>query len=69
MNILDTVEIDWEIGDEVKWFDTIGKSVEKVFSNVANYGKIVKLTAKFADVYDTRLEKVVRVKKTNLNWD
>ncbi len=61
--------MNFKINDEVKWFDTVGKGIHKVFSMVPNYGHIVKLTPKFADVYDTYLEQIVRVPKNELNWD
>ena len=59
----------FEINDEVKWFDSLGKGIHKIYSIFPNYGRIVKLTPKFADVFDTRFERVVRVRKTELNWD
>lgn len=59
----------FNIGDEVKWFDSTGKGAHIIFSMFPNYGKIVKLTPKFADVFDTYLEKIVRVRQSELNWD
>lgn len=59
----------FEIGDKVKWFDSTGKGGHRIFSMIPNYGKIVKLTPKFADVFDTYLEKIVRVRQSELNWD
>jgi len=55
----------FEINDKVKWFDSFGN----IPGFIPNYGWIVNLTPKFADVFDTRLEKVVRVKQSILTWD
>lgn len=51
----------FEVNDKVKWFDYIG-------SMVPNCGQIIKLTPKFADVFDVRLERVVRVRQSLLKW-
>ena len=60
----------FEIDDEVMWFDFVG-------SFVPNYGKIISLTPKYADIlltpkhadilnFETQI--VVRVRQTLLNW-
>ena len=59
----------FEIGDRVKWLDYFGKGAYIIYSNVPNYGKIVKLTPKFADVLDSRTDKIVRVRQSELLWD
>ncbi len=62
------LEIDFTVGDEVKWFDSTGEGLKIVYSMFPNYGKIVKLTPKFADVFEAAYERVVRVRKSELNW-
>jgi len=60
--------IEFEIDDVVKWQDYIGHGASRVYSMFPNYGRIVKLTPQFADVFNEYTEKVERVRKSELNW-
>lgn len=59
----------FEVTDKVKWFDYFGKGASIIFSNIPNYGEIIKLTPKFAYVLCSRTGEVVRVRQSELNWD
>ena len=61
--------VNFVTGDQVKWFDSIGKGAHKIYSMVPNYGHICKLTPKHADVVDASTRQIVRVLKSELNFN
>lgn len=53
-------KLQFKVGDQVEWFD--GK-----YSSIKNYGTIIRLTPKHAEVRDTDAYEGL-VKLTELNW-
>ena len=54
-------KIEFQVNDEVEWFDFEGAFVK-------NYSKIYRMTPKYAILWDDYKGHFVRILKTKLNW-